>query len=99
MPLQLGALRDALPEAGATPEKANKAAEELARYENRFDGLENKLTAFEGRMDSRLAAFEGRMNALEERVNARFNLQGWRIGFVMAVQLILLGLVLRIPVH
>jgi hypothetical protein len=36
MALQLGALRDALIDAGASPEKAAKAAEELAAYENRL---------------------------------------------------------------
>ncbi|HME85636.1 MAG TPA: hypothetical protein VKG91_14080 [Roseiarcus sp.] len=34
MALQLGALRDALLAAGAPPEKADKAAEEVAAYEN-----------------------------------------------------------------
>lgn len=43
MTLQLGALRDALLEAGASPEKANQAAEELASYENRFAAIEAKL--------------------------------------------------------
>jgi hypothetical protein len=83
MPLQLGALRDALIEAGASPEKAGKAAEELAGYENRFDGVENKLAAmdarigaFEGRVDSRFVEFEGRVDArfaeFEGRMDARF---------------------------
>jgi hypothetical protein len=44
MALQLGALREALIEAGASPEKANKAAEELAGYESRLAGIETKLT-------------------------------------------------------
>jgi hypothetical protein len=43
MALQLGALREALIEAGASQEKANKAAEELASYENRLAGIETKL--------------------------------------------------------
>jgi hypothetical protein len=34
MALQLGALREALIEAGASPEKANKAAEEIAGYDS-----------------------------------------------------------------
>jgi hypothetical protein len=42
--LQLGALRDALLEAGATPEKAAKAAEEAAAYENRLAKIETDLT-------------------------------------------------------
>jgi hypothetical protein len=43
MALQLGALREALLDAGASPDKANKAAEELASYENRLAGIETKL--------------------------------------------------------
>jgi len=44
MALQLGALRDALIEAGASPEKANKAAEEAASYETRLARIDAKLT-------------------------------------------------------
>jgi hypothetical protein len=40
MALQLGALRDALIEAGASPEKAGKAAEEIAGCENRLAKIE-----------------------------------------------------------
>jgi hypothetical protein len=43
MALQLGALRDALLDAGAAPDKANKAAEELASYETRLGGIESDL--------------------------------------------------------
>jgi hypothetical protein len=43
MALQLGALREALEDAGASPEKAAKAAEELAGYKNR-PGVETRLT-------------------------------------------------------
>jgi hypothetical protein len=34
MALQLGALREALIDAGATPDKASKAAEEVAAYDS-----------------------------------------------------------------
>lgn len=43
MALQLGALRDALIDAGASPEKAEKAAEEVASYENRLAKIEGDL--------------------------------------------------------
>lgn len=43
MALQLGALRDALLDAGASVEKADKAAEELASYETRLSGIEARL--------------------------------------------------------
>ncbi len=44
MALQLGALRDALIDAGAKPEKADKAAEELVGYENRLVNIDARLT-------------------------------------------------------
>jgi hypothetical protein len=44
MALQLGALREALIEGGASPEKADKAAEEVAAYENRLANLETKIS-------------------------------------------------------
>jgi hypothetical protein len=44
MALQLGALRDALLDAGAKPEKADKAAEELAGYDSRLASIETRLT-------------------------------------------------------
>ena len=43
MALQLGALREALIEAGASAEKADKASEEVASYENRLAGIESRL--------------------------------------------------------
>jgi hypothetical protein len=43
MAIQLGALRTALLEAGATQDKADKAAEEAASYEMRLSGLETKV--------------------------------------------------------
>ena len=58
MALQLGALRDALLDAGATEAKAALAAEELAGYENRFDGLERRLDQVEHKVDG----LRGEMN-------------------------------------
>jgi hypothetical protein len=51
MALQLGAVRDALIEAGASNEKAAAAAEELAGYENRLAAIEHRLTAIEGKVN------------------------------------------------
>lgn len=44
MALQLGALRAALLDAGASPATADRAAEELAGYENRLAGMDTRLT-------------------------------------------------------
>lgn len=43
MALQLGALRDALLDAGAAHGLADKAAEELANYESRLSSIESRL--------------------------------------------------------
>jgi hypothetical protein len=43
MALQLGALRDALLDAGAQPEKAERAAEELAGYGGRLSAFDIRL--------------------------------------------------------
>jgi uncharacterized protein with GYD domain len=51
MALQLGALREALVDAGASAEKADKAAEEVASYENRLAGVETKLVSLDGRVN------------------------------------------------
>ncbi len=48
MALQPGAVRDALIEPGATPAKADKAAEELAGYENRLGSIDLKLERLSG---------------------------------------------------
>ncbi len=95
MPLQLDALRDASLSAGADPAKAEMAAEELAGYEK----LENRLVAFEGCVDARFSAFEGRVDARFSTLQGEVNLLKWMVGFVIAVELILLGLVLRLAVH
>lgn len=51
MTTMLSEVYDALIEAGATQEKARKAAEAVAGYENRFSGIENKLTRIEERIN------------------------------------------------
>jgi len=43
MALQLGALREALIDAGADPTKAEKAAEEVAGYESRLAKIDTDL--------------------------------------------------------
>jgi hypothetical protein len=54
MAIQLGALRDALEDAGAAPDKAAKAAEELAGYEHEFTAI--RLDMQRGFNDLRMAA-------------------------------------------
>lgn len=50
MALQLGALRDALADAGASPELARKAAEEVAGYENQLNSIRLELSELRSRV-------------------------------------------------
>ncbi len=43
MALQLGALRDALAEAGVSKDKADKAAEEVATFDSRIAAIDSRL--------------------------------------------------------
>lgn len=50
MPVMSGEVYDALTEAGASQDKARKAAEAVAGYENRFSTIEGRLTKLDGDM-------------------------------------------------
>jgi hypothetical protein len=74
MALQLGALRDALVDAGASPEKAAKAAEELAGYEREFTGLRGDMAHRFSKVDQEFAKVHGDINLLRWMVGANFAL-------------------------
>ena len=48
MTARIGEVYDAFLEAGASPEKARKASEALAGYENRFSKIERQLAELKG---------------------------------------------------
>ena len=86
MPLMLSELYDALLDAGASEEKARKAAEAAAVVDTRFAALEGRMTQLEGRM----TALEGRMQALEGRMTALM----WVIGLNLTLTVVTLSTVL-----
>lgn len=55
MALQLGALRAALLDAGAAPDKADKASEEVAGYETRLAKIDTDLTLLKWMVGASLA--------------------------------------------
>ena len=55
MPLQLGDLRDALLDAGARPDKADKAAAEVAGYETRVSKIEADLLVLKAMVGTNVA--------------------------------------------
>ena len=70
MALQLGALRDALVEAGASESNARAAAEEVASYEMRLAGIDGRLGRIEGRLDG---------------IDGRLTMMTWAIGLNVAM--------------
>ena len=89
MPLMLSELYDALLEAGASEEKARRAAEAAAVVDTRFAALEGRMTTLEGRMtaplEARMTAFEGRMTTLM-----------WVIGLNLTLTVVTLSTVLGV---
>lgn len=74
MALQLGALREALISAGADPQKADKAAEEMAGYDRQLAAIETRLTVLTwaiGAMATMLMVVGGPMLWLLLRVAAK----------------------------
>jgi hypothetical protein len=73
MVLQLGALRDALLDAGARPEKADKAAEELAGYEREFAAVRGDIAGV--RSDLRTAITDARSDLRTAITDVRSDLR------------------------
>jgi len=81
MALQLGALRDALIEAGASDARAQRAAEELAGYEREFAGIRGdmqlgfaKVDQQFAKVDQQFAVVRGDINLLRWMAGANFAL-------------------------
>ena len=93
MPLMLSELYDAMLDAGASEEKARKAAEAAAVVDTRFAALEGRMTQLEDRM----TALEGRMSGVESRMQAlegRMTTLMWVIGLNLTLTVVTLSTVL-----
>lgn len=86
MALQLGDLRDALLDAGASPAKADKAASEVAAYESRLGGVESAMAGLKGEMVALKAAMAG--------LSGRVSILTWAIGLNVALTLAVLARIL-----
>lgn len=88
MAVMMGNLYAALVKAGAGEDDAKKAAEEVANFELRLNSLETRIDRLEARMDARF-------DAIEAKFNARFTLVTWMVGLCIALNMTVLGLLLR----
>ncbi len=84
MALQLGALRDALIDAGADPGKANKAAEELAVYNSGFSSMRLEFATVHGEF---------------ARVNGELTLLKWMAGSTLALAAFVLAITFKLLIH
>jgi hypothetical protein len=95
MALQLGALRDALQAAGAGPDKASAAAEEVASYEIRFADIRSDVATLRGDIRTEVANVRGDLRVLRIRLNILIGILSL-LSVIVAVPSI--GLLLRIAI-
>ncbi|HEY5299639.1 MAG TPA: hypothetical protein VIJ55_03085 [Acetobacteraceae bacterium] len=96
MALQLGALRDALIDAGARPEMAGKAAEELAAYDDQFEELRQEVREGFAKVRDEFAKADVRISRFEERVEGQFARIHWMMGTLIVPVAAVLGRLLFI---
>lgn len=79
MALMVGSLYDALRSANVDEAQARKAAEDVSDYDKRVNGLDGSFLRLEGKIDR-----------IEQKVEGRFTLLQWMLGFVLAMNVALL---------
>lgn len=92
MALQMGALRDALMEAGASPEKAGAAAEEIAGHEAEFNRLQGGLDGV--RLD--IAALHSEMRVGFAELRGDLKLHNRLFGLIIAM---FVAIMLKLFIH
>lgn len=84
MTTMIAEVYDALLAAGSPEDKARKAAEAVAGYENRFMAIDQRLAKMEGDFNQRFARIEGDLKLLT-----------WMIGFNLAATVGVFFMLLR----
>jgi hypothetical protein len=84
MTTMIAEIYDALLAAGSPEDKARKAAEAVAGYENRFTTIDQRLARMEGDFNQRFAKIEGEIKLLT-----------WMIGFNLAATIGVFFMLLR----
>jgi hypothetical protein len=84
MTTMIAEIYDALLAAGSPEDKARKAAEAVAGYEDRFTTIDQRLAKMEGNFNQRFARIEGELKLLS-----------WMLGFNLAATVGVLFMLLR----
>jgi hypothetical protein len=96
MALQLGNLRDALKEAGASDESARQAAEEVAAYENRLIVIDQRISELRAYVDLRISELRAYVDQRFTAIDGRLNLLTWMAGTSLALDV---AIIIKLFVH
>jgi hypothetical protein len=95
MTTMIAEIYDALLAAGSPEDKARKAAEAVAGYENRFIAVDQRLSRIESDPSQRFARLEGDLNQRFARVDGEIRLLTSMIGFNLAATVGIVFMLLR----
>jgi hypothetical protein len=99
MALQLGALRDALIDAGASEDKAQRAAEELAGYQSEFTRVRDDMRDGFTKVDEKFARVDEKFARVDQEfaaVRSDMRVLKWQVGLLYAITGPTLLLLLRV---
>jgi hypothetical protein len=95
MTTMIAEVYDALVAAGSPEDKARRAAEAVAAYENRFAGIEQQLVRMDGGISRRFAKIEADMNQRFAKIDGEIRLLSWMVGFNLAGTVGIIFMLLR----
>jgi hypothetical protein len=95
MTTMIAEVYDALVAAGSPEDKARKAAEAIAGYENQFAAIEKRLIKMDGDISQRFAKIEGDVNRRFAKIDGEIRLLSWMIGFNLAGTVGIIFMLLR----
>jgi hypothetical protein len=81
---------DALISAGAAEDKARKAAETLANYDNRFSRIDGAVLKLESKLDGAVLKLESKLDGAVLKLEAELVLMKWMVGFAIALNVAIL---------
>jgi hypothetical protein len=95
MTTMIAEVYDALVAAGSPEDKARKAAEAIAGYEDRFGAIEQRLIKMEGDISQRFTKIEGDIKQRFAKVEGEIRLLSWMLGFNLAGTVGIIFMLLR----
>lgn len=95
MTTMIAEIYDALLAAGSPEEKARKAAEAVAGYENQFTVIDQRLARIESDFNHRSVRMEGDFNQRFAKIEGEIKLLTWMVGFNLAATVGVFFMLLR----